>query len=112
MENLKQDAPSPTIPLMLLAFIVPPCPTLYPLIPPESALVGHMARVPGCKVLRLPARPEHAPEPHEYESRWPVTGGEEVLRAPVAMDSEIAVRAAHLTLTNTIGRLIDDESPR
>jgi len=41
MENLRQDAPLPSIPLILLGFVVPPCTTLCHLVPPESALVRH-----------------------------------------------------------------------
>jgi hypothetical protein len=41
MENPKQDAPLPTIPLIFLGFVIPSRPTLSHLIPPDSALARH-----------------------------------------------------------------------
>jgi len=40
MENLKQDAPLPAIPLILPGFIIPPQPTLSHQIAPEYAPEG------------------------------------------------------------------------
>jgi hypothetical protein len=42
MENLKQDAPLPTIPLIFLGFFIPSRPTLSHLVPPDSAPEGHI----------------------------------------------------------------------
>jgi len=42
MENPKQDAPLPTILLILLGFAIPSRPTLSHLIPPDSAPEGHI----------------------------------------------------------------------
>ncbi|ATB26896.1 integrase family protein [Melittangium boletus DSM 14713] len=41
-KNLKQDAPLPTIPLILLGFFIPSRPTLSHVVPPDSAPEGHI----------------------------------------------------------------------
>ncbi|GEL75565.1 hypothetical protein MVI01_73490 [Myxococcus virescens] len=68
MENLKQDAPLPYIPLILPGFVVPPYPTLSHLNPSDSALEGHirgtcgMPRPLGAAGLRF----RSGPSPNAY----------------------------------------------
>jgi hypothetical protein len=42
MENLKQDAPLPSIPLFLFDSLIPPRPVPSRPVPADSALEGHM----------------------------------------------------------------------
>jgi hypothetical protein len=41
IENPKQDALLPAIALILLRFVIPPRPTLFPRVPPRTTLEGH-----------------------------------------------------------------------